>query len=137
MDINMKKEIHHISIPAVLFMVEGKYYLTPPDNNNMFHCGWVADGDTIEEAERKYLNYAKMTINMYKERSDQLDKYKFFQKGPEGSRWFSILGIFFWLRIRSVDDFPVKMVGGWNVPFTRLNITIKNHWRRKKNSKKD
>lgn len=88
---------------------------------------------SLEEAEKSFWNMIKFTNKFHEQRSKELDKYKFFQKGNWshiGGTWFTVLGINIYFRYGS------NMKYGWYIPFTKLNISVNNAWRKKKENMK-
>lgn len=123
---NLNTEKIKISIPAILFH-EGEMFtiMTTDESEKIIGQPLFASGKSQEEAENKIWELMRYTNKFHIERSNELDKYKFFQHGSwgkMGGNWFSILGINVYFRKGE------GMKGGWYVPLTKLNISIHNHW---------
>lgn len=122
-----------ISIPAILFKDGDQFtIMTTDETEKIIGQPLVASGKTREDAENKIWEMLRVVNEFHIERSRELNKYKFFQHGPWGKiggNWFTILGINVYFRKGK------NMIGGWYIPFTKLNIRIHNHWFDKK--KKD
>lgn len=90
--------------------------------------GIVVQEDTLDKAKAQALDILKYHIKYLEKRSNELDLWKPFQKGQWshiGGTWFTVFGIHVYFR------YGKGMKGGWYIPFTRLNITINNYWKRK------
>jgi hypothetical protein len=88
----------------------------------------VVQADSFEEAKEKFWNTLKFINEYHLERSKELDLWKPFQKGnwkETGGKWFIIFGIHVSFRIGE------NMQRGRYIPFTKLNISIHNFWKRK------
>jgi hypothetical protein len=86
----------------------------------------VVQENTLEEATKKFWKIAEIASSYHQKRSKELTRRKLFHKGPWGEiagNWFIVYGIQFYFR------YGKGMRGGWYVPFTKLNITITNHWK--------
>lgn len=91
--------------------------------------GLVVQGDSLDDAKIQMLQSIKCHIDWIEKRSHQLDLWKPFQKGNWkhiGGTWFTTFGINVYFR------YGENMKGGWYIPFTKLNISVRNHWRIKK-----
>lgn len=85
----------------------------------------VASGDTYKNAVEQFWKLCRFVMKYHRERSDELNRWKFFQKGNwnhTGGTWFNLMGLHFYFR-RGED-----MQGGWYLPFTKLNISFTNYW---------
>lgn len=83
-------------------------------------------GKNFEEAEKEFWESFKCISNYHRKRSQELDKYKPLQFGNWkhiGGTWFIVFGINVYFRYGN------KMKGGKYIPFTKLNISIKNLWK--------
>lgn len=86
-------------------------------------------GSTVEEAEAAYIDYTIRMGDFHRKKVDELEKLAIFTRGSwrrRGSYWFTVLGICFNFRYGN------NMIGGWYVPFTKLNISIFSYWKRPK-----
>lgn len=93
--------------------------------------GIVIQGDSLDDAKRKFLISLKCHINWIEKRSHELDLWKPFQKGNwkhVGGTWFKVFGINVYFR------YGKGMKGGRYIPFTKLNISINNYWRKSNNA---
>lgn len=128
----MKEQIHRISVPVNMFTDEdGTVVLSSTDETQkLFGGGMVSQGDTVEEAEKKFWDMVESITTYNSERSYELDKWKPLQIGPWksiGGKWFIVFGIQFYFRKKS-GLVKTKMVGGRFIPFTKWNIRINNLW---------
>lgn len=92
------------------------------------NLGIVIQEDTLNKAKAQALDILKYHIKYLEKRSNELDLWKPFQKGQWshiGGTWFTVFGIHVYFR------YGDGMKGGWYIPFTRLNITVNNYWKRK------
>lgn len=126
----MEKESIKISIDVDL-VHDGRNYIISSNDKSEKYIGAsiVSTGKTVEEAERKFWVMAEMITKYHSKRSDELDKWKLFQKSDgfqRGVGWFTILGIKFYIRHGRQNK------GGWFVPLTDINIMVINHWRENK-----
>ena len=126
----MEKESIKISIDVDLIH-DGRNYIitTNGKSDKYFGAAIVSTGKTIEEAERKFWIMASFSNEYHVNRSNELDKWKLFQKSDgfqRGVGWVTILGIKFYIRHGRQNK------GGWFIPLTDINITIINHWRENK-----
>lgn len=120
----MKKK-HKIGIEVELFEDDGKFVICPVDNCPIFQ-GIVSQGHTLEAAEKKFIQLAGYMQEYYIERSNDLDRWKPFNKGNwsrRGGTWFTVFGVGLYFR------FGQGMKGGFYVPLTKMNITFTNHWK--------
>ena len=97
-------------------------------NKGLF--GFIAvQGKSYKEAENRFW---KMALDIYKHhesRSQELNRWKWFQKGnwkSIGGTWFTVFGIMVYFR------YGKPMIDGWYIPFTNLNIRISNYWMKTK-----
>jgi hypothetical protein len=118
-----------LSIPVDVFK-DGEYFvITTNEVSEAILGAIVVQGKTFEEAEEQFWSLARFMKEYDEERSRELDKWKFFQKGDWkhiGGTWFTLMGINVYFRKGK------GMKGGRYIPFTKLNISVHNHWRRKK-----
>lgn len=128
-------EYSTIGLPIVVVKEEDTYCIAATDEAEaMIGQSAYSQGKTREEAEKDFWNMIKMLHQYHEERSRELDLWKPFQKGDWGhigGTWFTIFG--FHVYFRSGQG----MKGGWYVPGTKLNISISNYWRHRKNKKDD
>jgi hypothetical protein len=92
--------------------------------------GIVVQESTLQEAKDMYLSILKYHLTYLEERSKKLDNWMLFQKGDWshiGGKWFTIYGFHFYFR------YGKGMKHGWYIPFTKLNISITNCWKVKRN----
>lgn len=92
----------------------------------------VIQGESLSQAKADYLSLLKWHIEHLEDRSRQLDLWKPFQKGDwshTGGKWFTVFGIHVYFR------YGKGMKYGWHVPFTKLNISMNNYWKRKYKTK--
>jgi len=127
---SLNPEKINLTIPAILFK-EGDSFtiMTTDETEKIIGQPLFATGKTREDAEQKLWEMLRFINEYNEERSRELNKYKFFQHGPWGEiggSWFSILGINVYFRKGK------NMIGGWYIPFTKMNIRIHNHWFDKK-----
>lgn len=89
----------------------------------------VITEETLEKAQETYFLLLKLDKDYHLKRSQALDKWKPFQKGPwnlNGGRWLTFFGLHFFFRKGK------GMKGGRYIPFTNLNISFYNHWKKSK-----
>lgn len=85
----------------------------------------VCEGKDLEQATSSFWKIVKYHAEYDRTRSNELDKWKPFQKGDwsqRGGKWIMIFGLHFYFRKGK------NMKGGRYVPFTNLNISFFNHW---------
>jgi len=124
----MNIEKHFIQLEVELIK-DGKYFCLSTKDNDTFSFPIITQGETIEEAEKHFWTIVKVGSKYNNERAKELDLWKPFQKGDWdtiGGTWFTIFGIHVSFR------YGKGVHGGWYIPFTKLNISIFNYWRRKK-----
>lgn len=88
----------------------------------------TVQGDTLEDAEAEFWLYLRVGYNFYKDRSEELDKWKPLQLGAWkgiATHWITIFGLHLYFR------YGKNMKYGWYIPFTKLNITFTNYWLKK------
>lgn len=132
-----------LTLPVVYHfeVIDGKEYhviATNDETKKFLDIPVVVQKETKEEAIKTFWIIVNMHLDHLKERSRQADKWELFRKGPKspfGSTWFTILGINFHFRQHRKDS-KFKMKGGWNIPLTKWNISIHNHWKRKYDTKR-
>jgi hypothetical protein len=130
----MIEEEIYIKLPTSLFreIVKGKESFSICHNDKtdklIGNIPIISQGDTLEEAEKEAWNCIKYMYKYHDERSKELDLWKPLQIGPwkdTAGKWFTIYGIHVYFR------YGKNMLGGFYIPFTKLNIIINNLWRRK------
>jgi hypothetical protein len=124
-DWGYKTEPIKISVNAELVIDGDHFLITTTDESEKIFGNAYGQGKTIEEAEKEFWKMVKFINDYNEERSRELDKWKLFQKGDWkhiGGTWFTVLGINVYFRR------GLGMKGGWYVPFTKLNISMHNHW---------
>jgi hypothetical protein len=131
----MKEEMINIEIPVAMAQGEGYFVIFNTDETDKLigKTNIVVQGDSIEDAKSKYLWILKSHIDYMEKRSNDLNKWKSFQKGDWkhiGGTWFTLFGFNVFFRRGK------NMKGGWYVPLTNLNITIWNYWTMYKKSPK-
>jgi hypothetical protein len=127
----MEKTYKKISLEVeVLEDEDGKFYLSPP---KFFNAGFIAEGNTLEEAETHFWNWFEYCSDF-----DKLDLIKYnrfaFEKGDWsriGGSWITIFGLNFYFR------YGEGMKGGKYIPFTKLNVSFINLWDEYKKKKKE
>jgi hypothetical protein len=120
-----KPEPIKLTIDAILIRDVDGFFITSNDEGEKIFGNAYGQGKTIEEAEKEFWNMVKFINDYNEERSREFDKWGLFQKGDWkhiGGTWFTLLGINVYFRTGK------GMKGGWYVPFTKLNISIHNHW---------
>lgn len=137
-----KSETINLTIPVKLIITDNidkegnkEYFISTTDETNKLFDQWYyGTGKSLEEATKQFWISYKVIHEYYKERSNELDKWKPFQKGPwgkTGGNWFTIFGFHFYFR------YGKGMQGGGRyVPFTKLNVMINSSWRKPKTNKK-
>lgn len=93
-----------------------------------------ASANTIEEAQEKFWQMAKSINQYHADRSNELNKWKLFQKGDWthiGGTWFTLIVIQIYFR------YGKGMKHGRYIPFSKLNISIHNYWRKPINNGED
>ena len=120
---NLKHKTVYLKFKAEMFQDETGVVITA-DNKGLF--GFIAvQGKSYKEAENRFW---KMALDIYKHhesRSQELNRWKWFQKGDWksiGGTWFIVFGINVYFR------YGKPIIGGWYIPFTNLNIMISNYW---------
>ena len=120
-----------IELPVSMIW-DGKYWSIAgnSETERLFGKGLIqgACGKTKEKAIKEFFTLIKIVFEDYKNSSDKYEKWVPFIKGPWkhiGDQWFQVFGIHVYFRIGK------GMQGGWYVPFTKLNISTNNLWRRK------
>ncbi len=127
------KEITQLTIPVEIIQ-DGEYCVlaTNDESEKILGQPIVVQGNTFEQAEKEFWISVKCINQYHSDRSRELDKWKFFQKGPWneiGGTWFTLLGIN--INFRHGEG----MNGGWYIPFTKLNISVHNYWSTKTDAK--
>lgn len=118
-----------ISFPVNYIFDEGHHLIANSDetDNIIGQVNTCVQGDSFEDAKKVYFEILKSNIEYLEERSRQLDLWKPFQKGDWkqiGGTWFTTFGINVYFR------YGKGMKYGRYIPFTKLNISISNYWRR-------
>ena len=115
-----------INIPILLIEYEDKYLLsTTSESEKILTTSICVEGDTLEKVEEAFQEALQFTNEYHLERSNELNKWKIFQKGnwsQTGGCWFIIYGIKMYFRKGK------GMKGGKYIPFTSLNISVYNFW---------
>lgn len=86
----------------------------------------VASGATLEEAITRLFKIVQIDYNYNVEMKFNYQRWVPLIIGPwkfNGGRWFTVFGIHVYFRYGN------KMMGGWYIPFTKLNIIVNNEWR--------
>lgn len=122
----MEEEIF-IEIPVTLYKDDGMYVIANSKKTDEIirDVGIVVQGETLEEAKEQWLNSLKFHLQFINNRSNELDRWKPFQKGNWkhiGGTWFKIFGLQFYFRYGRDNKY------GWFVPFTKLNVSFHNYW---------
>lgn len=122
------KEIS-INLPVILREEEGYFVLstTPESKRILGGHAFVCQGKNMEDVQKKFWVMVTMMCKYHLKRSNDLDKWKPFQKGnwkSIGGKWIKIFGLHFSFRYgkRGV------MKHGRYIPFTKLNIMFSNAW---------
>ena len=118
----------YLKVPVTLAR-EGKYFVLLPTDETaakfLGTSGFCSQGDSFEQAEEKFWKLYRNLYKFQEKRSNELDKWKPFQKGPWGKiggKWITIFGLHWSFR------YGKGMKGGWYIPFTNLNIWFNNYW---------
>lgn len=127
----MEGRIEYINIPVNVINTKNGNTLvtTTKESEKLLGNSIYSQGKTYEEAEKGFWEMLKYVNDYHLTRSNELNKWKWFQKGDwskTGGSWFTILGINVYFR------YGKNMKGGWYIPFTKMNILIHNHWRKHK-----
>jgi hypothetical protein len=88
--------------------------------------GSVAQGETQEEAIKDLITHIKIQIEYYYDMSLSYERWVPLRIGPWssiGGSWFTVFGFNFYFR------YGKNMKHGWYIPFTKLNISIRNQWK--------
>lgn len=126
----MNKEIEYtedtLTIPIKKIKdIDGSYVLT---SEKKYFQSIVASGKTLEKAKENFWKMFEVMWNHHLKRSQELNKWKPFQKGDWshiGGTWFTIFGIQVYIR------YGKPMRGGVYIPLTKINISIRNYWSKK------
>lgn len=89
---------------------------------DLCHCG---SGESKEDAIRNFFALTRLSIDFERERAMRYQCWVPFRKGPwshKGGRWLAVFGIHFNFR------YGKNMKHGWYIPFTKLNISVRNEW---------
>lgn len=124
----IKKE-GFVQIPVEIAEEEGTIYIVPKKEYS--YTGFVAQGKTMEEATKQFLMYTALGVEYAQRESRNYFRRAIFISGSwkgMGSYWFIILGMSFNFRIGSRK----KLKGGFFIPFTNLNISFTNYWKKSK-----
>lgn len=124
----MEKTIKNFSVTVEVTEEDGVFAIaTTKKTESIIEQPIYISAKSLVDGKRKFWAMLKIINNYNKERSEELDKWKFFQKGDwkhVGGSWFIIFGINVYFRRGK------GMKGGWYVPFTNLNIRICNLWKK-------
>lgn len=118
-----------IELPVGYIEEEGYHIIfNTPETDMYLNIPIVVQGDTKEDVIKSYWK----TVNCYLEFEESIrrrhDRWALFYSGRWkgiGTCWFSVLGFHFYFR------YGKKMKGGFYFPFTKLNLTVNNYWRKK------
>lgn len=129
MEHKMDKEIIKLNIDVELVREDEYFILATTDKSKELLGEFICvQGKSQQEVETEFWEMLKFINDYNKERSDELNKWKPFQKGDWshiGGTWFTIYGFHMYFRKGK------GMIGGWYVPFTDLNISVHNFWRKR------
>lgn len=118
-----------ISVDLMVESENGKdcfVIVTNEESEKILQQALCVQGDSLDDCEKKFWEQFQVINEYNKKRSNELDKWKPFQKGDWkhiGGSWFIIFGINAYFRKGK------GMKGGWYIPFTKMNISINNYWR--------
>lgn len=94
----------------------------------------IVQGKSKEDAIRKYFLLIKSTVSHQQLQVLKYQRWVPFRKGfwnITGGTWFVIFGIVFYFR------YGKNMKYGFYVPYTKLNISIRNEWKEYKKFKNE
>lgn len=122
-------EDEFVKLPIIRVRSDGKcHIITRTNDKDVIGKGIIAVGDTFEDAEDQFWELLKTTSTHERKRSNELNKWKPFQKGnwsSTGGTWLIVYGIKIYWR------YGKNMRYGWYIPFTKMNIMIVNYWTNK------
>ena len=120
------KQTFELKIPVDMYIDDNKVILLSNDESKAFiPINITCQGKDIEQATNFFWTIVKYRIEHEEERSNELNRWKPFQKGDwsqTGGRWIIIFGLQFYFRKGK------NMKGGRYIPFTNLNISFFNYW---------
>jgi hypothetical protein len=125
-----KIESFELKVPVELHFQEGVWTVIPTKETEdlIGFAPCCLTCDTKEKAIKLFWEVFREEQEELSERSHQLDLWKPFQrggwKGP-GTHWFVSYGFHVYFR------HGTGMQGGFYIPFTLLNVSIRNYWKRK------
>lgn len=123
-----------IEFPVKYIQEEGYHLIVTDDETKKFmDIPIVIQADTKEEVIEKFWKMMQCHLSYSERIRRRHDRWALFYKGQWGhigSNWFSVLGFHFYFRHGK------NMKGGFYFPFTKLNLTIRNYWRKKYSYKK-
>lgn len=121
----------HIKIPVLIVEDADKsFFVTSYEETEKYlPNGPHGSGATLEKAIEKFWVIHKIDREYLQQRADKAYKWIPFERGQwkgTGTFWFRVYGLHFYFRYGN------GMKGGKYIPLTKLNISITNHWKKKK-----
>ena len=127
---NLKRKTVYLKFKVDMFQDETGVVITAYKKG--LFSSIAVQGKSFKEAENHFWALAWDISKYHQKRSDELNCWKWFQKGdwkqPGGSR-FIVFGIAVYFR------YGKQMKGGWFVPFTNMNISIHSYWKQLRTDK--
>ena len=130
---NLKHKTVYLKFKAKMFQDENGVVIES-DNKGLFGY-MIVQGKSYKKAENNFWKMAAYIYKHHESRSQELNRWKWFQKGnwkSIGGTWFTVFGIMVYFRYGNSPLYRKSMRGGWYIPFTNLNISISNYWMKNK-----
>lgn len=133
---NHPENKYDYSLPISVIHSDGIYVASTNDETKLVLGSGLhgcAQGDSEAEAIDKMFKLIRLAHHYADDRMRAYQRWVPFRKGNwnhRGGKWFVIFGIHFYFR------YGHGMKGGWYLPFTKLNLSIRNEWAQYKKWKK-
>ena len=126
---NLKHKTVYLKFKAEMIQGENGVVISTDKKNLLGSI--VVHGKSYKEAENNFWEMAAFIHKHHEQRSLELNRWKWFQKGDwgkPGGNWFIVFGINVYFRYGNTPLNRISIRGGWFIPFTNLNIMINNYW---------
>ncbi len=126
---NDPKSKETLSIPVSIIESDGEYIISFNDETTKLlgsEINTIASGDTKSEAISNFFMLLRSISHYNADKQFSYERFVPFIHGDWshiGGTWFIIFGIHFYFR------YGEGMIGGWYLPFTKLNISVYSLWR--------
>lgn len=125
----IKEETILLQIPVTYAQENDHHIINSNDaTEKLLDIPVVVQADSKEEAIEKYWIIVQSHLRFHQWIYRRHSRWALFYRGAwkgMATHWFSVLGFNFYFRRGK------GMKGGFYIPFTKLNITFRNHWRKK------